>query len=170
MDIFSHSLWGGVALGRNKKKDFILAAVFSILPDMLAEGIMFLLIYIGIEGLPSFEHGHPNITEFPLYAQNFYNTTHSLVVFAALFGIVWLILRKPYMPLLAWAIHILIDIPSHSFELFPTPFLWPVSDYKFDGISWRNPEVLYTNFALLAVVYVVWFWRWRKKKSENTIL
>lgn len=161
MDIVSHGLWGGVALGRKKRSDYFYAFGFSVLPDILAEGIMFSLLYLGAPNMPSVEHGHPDITEFPIYAQNFYNTTHSLIVFAAVFAAVWLIRKKPFWPLAAWALHILMDIPTHSYDLFPTPFLWPLSDFKVDGIPWRSSLIMIPDIVLLIGVYAVWFYRSR---------
>ena len=162
MDILSHSLWGGIALGRKKKSDFIYALILSVLPDILAEGIMFSLIYLGVKNMPSMEHGHPNITEFPLYAQYFYNVTHSLIIFFIAFVIIWAIRKKPYVLLLAWALHIIIDIPTHSYELFPTPFLWPISDFKINGIPWDNSMILIPDITLLLILYTSWIYQSKK--------
>lgn len=165
MDIVSHVLWGGAALGRKKRSDFVLAAAFSLWPDFFGEGIMFLLVILGLPGMPGLEHGHPDITEFPAYAQGFYNASHSLVLFSLVFALVWLLKKKPFLPLAAWGLHVLIDIPTHSYNLFPTPFLWPFSDFKVDGIGWDRPLVLAANFSLLAVVYGIWFYRQRTRKK-----
>jgi hypothetical protein len=40
----------------------------------------------------------------------------------------------------AWALHILIDIPTHSRKHWAPKFLWPLSDVTVDGVSW--PELL----------------------------
>jgi hypothetical protein len=163
MDIVSHGLWGGIALGRKRWTDFVLAFAFSLLPDVFGEGIMFLLVLLGFGNMPSLEHGHPNITDFPVYAQNFYNATHSLIIFIAIFAAIWIIRRRPYTLLLAWALHIVIDIPTHSFRLFPTPFLWPISDFKVDGIPWDNSIILIPNIILLVMLYSFWLYKSRIK-------
>lgn len=168
MDIFSHGLYGGIALGRKKLSNYIFAFLFSILPDILSEGLIFALIFMGASDMPSYENGHPNILEFPLYAQNFYNATHSLIVFSAVFILVWIIIKRAYLPLLAWAIHIVIDIPTHSIDLFPTPFLWPVSDFKIDGIPWREPEIWLTYTAISVILYLIWYFKRKQKKQHNT--
>ena len=165
MDIFSHTLWGGAALGRKKRSDFLLAAAFSLLPDFLGEGIMFLLVLLGLPNMPGLEHGHPDISEFPAYARNFYNASHSLVVFLLVFALVWMIRKKAFLPLAAWGLHILIDIPTHSFKLFPTPFLWPLANFKVDGIGWDSPLILFPNYALLAALYAFWFFKYRSKNG-----
>jgi len=166
MDIVSHALWGGAAFGRRKRRDFLFAAVFSLLPDFLGEGIMFLLVVLGLPGMPGLEHGHPDISEFPLYARGFYNATHSLVIFSLGFALVWMARKKAFLPMAAWGLHVLIDIPTHSFALFPTPFLWPLSDFKVDGIGWDSPLVLVPNYALLVIFYSLWLCRRRKRKSQ----
>ncbi|MFH1852590.1 MAG: hypothetical protein ABIA75_09620 [Candidatus Neomarinimicrobiota bacterium] len=158
MDFISHGLWGGIALGRGNRRQFGLAALFSILPDIFSEGIMFTMVLLNLPGMPGLADGHPNITDFPHYAQIFYNLWHSLVVFAVVFGLVWLIRKKPLWIMLTWALHILIDIPTHSLELFPTPFLWPLADFKFDGIGWEHPAVLLTDIGLLFGVYLIWLY------------
>ncbi len=164
MDFVSHALWGGVALGRRSKKLFLIAAGISILPDLLTEGLFGVLYFFNIGGMPGWKNGHPNITDYPLYAQNLYNITHSLIIFAIIFGLLWLLFKKPIWIMAAWGLHILIDIPTHSLALFPTPFLWPMSDYKFDGIGWRSPYILGTDILLLLVTYFLWL---RPKLSKK---
>lgn len=161
MDIFSHGLWGGAAFGRRSRGDYFLVFVLSVLPDVLAEGVMFSLAFLKLEGMPSLKDGHPDILDFPVYAQNLYNMTHSLIVFLVFFFIVWFVRKRPLYPLAAWALHIIIDIPTHSLELFPTPFLWPISDYRFDGIGWNNPIIMVPNLILLAAIYGIWIYRKR---------
>jgi membrane-bound metal-dependent hydrolase YbcI (DUF457 family) len=161
MDVLSHGLWGGIAFGRRSRRDYLWAFGLSLLPDVLGEGVMFGVAALAGMPLPSAEHGHPNITEFPLPLQQCYNATHSLAVFAALFLVVWAVRRRPFLPLAAWGLHILIDIPTHSLALFPTPFLWPFSDLKVDGIPWHTPTVLIPNILLLLGAYV-WWWRVRR--------
>lgn len=165
MDIVSHGLWGGAALGRNSRKNYLITFGLSVLPDVLAEGVMFSLAFLKLEGMPGLDNGHPDIAEFPVYAQNFYNTTHSLVVFLMFFFIIWAIWKKPFYPLAAWAVHIIIDIPTHSLKLFSTPFLWPISDYRFGGISWDNPIIMIPNILLLGAVYGIWIYE--KKRSKG---
>lgn len=113
--------------------------------------------------MPAWDGGHPNITEFPLWAQILYSGTHSLLLFALVFLLIWAVKGKPVWLLGAWGLHIIIDIPTHSLELFPTPFLWPLSDFKVDGVDWSHPLVLGTDWLLLAVVYYLWLARIRRQ-------
>jgi hypothetical protein len=93
---------------------FLAAFSLSVLPDILAEGVMFSLAFLNAPGMPALDHGHPKIYEFPQYAQNFYNFAHSLIVFLSVFLVIWILRKQPFTLLLAWALHILIDIPTHS--------------------------------------------------------
>jgi hypothetical protein len=156
VDVVSHGLWGSALLGRGSRRRYAAAFGVSLLPDVFGEGVMFALVLLGLPGMPDLSHGHPDITQFPAYAQNFYNATHSLIVFGAVFLAVWLLRRKAPLLLLAWGLHVLIDIPTHSLQLFPTPFLWPISAVRVDGIGWRSPAILVPDILLLLVVYGVW--------------
>ena len=44
--------------------------------------------------------------------------------------------RWPHKEVAAWALHILIDIPTHSRRRWGPQFLWPLSDFVVDGVSW----------------------------------
>lgn len=156
MDFISHAMWGGVAFGRRSRKAFLAAAGISLLPDLLTEGLFGILHLMGIGDMPSWDMGHPDIVAYPMWAQYLYDGTHSLVVFTLAFFLVWILARKPVWVMAAWGIHILIDIPTHSMELFPTPFLWPLSDFKVDGVGWGNPIVLVADVLLLLAVYSLW--------------
>jgi hypothetical protein len=155
MDTLSHGLWGGIAFGRKAKRDFWLAISFGLAPDFLSFGV-FLVSSIIVGGFTFDHQGPPDLATVPSYVFTLYDITHSLIVSAVVFLAVWFVRKKPLIPMLAWPLHILIDIPTHGIEFFPTPFLWPLSDYRFDGISWGHPYIFFTNIALLALAYA-WF-------------
>ena len=159
MDFVSHALWGGIAFEQRTRKTFFIAAGISILPDVLTEGLFGGLYLLDIGNMPGWENGHPNITDYPFWAQNFYNFTHSVIVFTLCFLLIWAFVRKPVWITGTWGLHILIDIPTHSIDLFPTPFLWPLSDYKFNGTGWHNPIVFVANILLLLGAYSLWLKR-----------
>jgi hypothetical protein len=46
--------------------------------------------------------------------------------------------RWPRQEVTAWALHILIDIPTHSRRHWGPQFLWPLSDVVVDGVSWAD--------------------------------
>lgn len=156
MDFISHALWGGVAFGRKTRRAYLLAAGISTIPDLLTEGLFFVLYLLNIGGMPGWENGHPDIIAYPLFAQTLHNITHSLVIFAVVFGMLWIVSGRPRWIVAVWGLHVLIDIPTHSLALFPTPFLWPISDIRVSGIGWDSPMILAIDIILLIVVYSLW--------------
>ena len=168
MDIISHGLWGGAAFGRKNKRDFFLAFLFGFMPDFFSFGMLFIyriFLRLGASNPPDAILAPPHLP-VPIFVYNLYNITHSLIIFTLVFGIVWFLMKKPFWPILAWGLHILVDIPSHSFDFFPTPFLWPVSDFKINGISWGNPFIFFPNVVLLIIVYGFLYYK-KKKQTKN---
>lgn len=167
MDIFSHGLYGGVAFGRRSRPSYWLAFFFGIAPDFFSFGLFFALTLLGLAEHPDWRSGqHPDPAGIPGFVHALYDGTHSLVIFAAVFAIVWLILRRPLLEMLGWPLHILVDIPTHSAEFFPTPFLWPLSDYSFDGWNWSRPEIFIPNVIFLAGLYI-WFYIIRPRRQKR---
>lgn len=140
--------------------------MIGISPDVFSFGIFFVARLLGLAGESGFSSGHPDASLVPHYVQSLYNITHSLIIFAIVFGLAWFLIKKPYWPLGAWFLHILIDIPGHSFSFFPTPFLWPVSNFKINGIGWGNPIIFFPNVAILILLYII-FWYQKKQKKNN---
>lgn len=166
MDIFAHTLWANAAArtankklekkGKSLRIHPLWTGFWGVFPDLFAFSIPFIIsIYGIITGNISFDslshHGLPN--GFDL-AGTLYQYSHSLVIWTAVFIITWIISKRPRWELLGWLLHILIDIPSHSIEFFPTPFLFPISEYRFPyGISWANQWYMIINYLLLLVVF-----------------
>ncbi len=186
MDIFAHTLWAAAAAkGANKNKKIVeknkrplragWAAFWGVAPDLFAFGLpllaLFYFLIIGEVDISNFASHHFNalpesaswISTLPSFL---YQISHSLVIFSAVFLIIWAIRRRPYYEMLGWALHILIDIPSHAANFYPTPFLWPVSDFKFlYGISWGNHWYMIINYSCLLAVYTYFFWKSKKGKA-----
>jgi hypothetical protein len=77
---------------------------------------------------------------------------------------------KVYWPIFGWALHILIDIPSHK-GFYETPFLFPLSNYKFDhGVSWGHPTYMLINYSALIIAYILIYLVFRKKKNNSANL
>src|SRR6185436_705190 len=88
-------------------------------------------------------------------AHTLYNYSHSLVIWAVVFILVWVFYKRPRYELLGWVLHTLIDIPSHTLAFFPTPFLFPISDYYFShGIAWSNRWFMIINYSALLLVWI----------------
>jgi hypothetical protein len=158
MDVVTHGLWGALAFGRKGRGSFWLAFVIGLAPDLLSFGILYAAAMVGLAEKPDFSHGTPPESTIPLYVHHLYDVTHSLLVFVALFLLVWLVVKRPVWELLSWGLHILVDIPTHSLAFFPTPFLWPLSDWKFDGWQWMTPTILIPNFIALSLCYGWFLW------------
>lgn len=170
MDILSHGLWGGIALGRSSRKRYWLAFLFGVAPDLLSFGPVF-ASGLWLNGLEFFRGiGHPPAASLiPDYVHHLYSLTHSLLVFGTVFGIVWLLRGKPMLEMGAWGLHLGMDIFTHSNAFFPTPYLWPLSDAHFDGLPWTDPRIFVPNVLLLALLYA-WFFFKRKKANRADAL
>lgn len=183
MDFFSHGLWTGAlykAFNRIKKTSFnIWYAVFwGVFPDILS----FLPFFLWSSW--QFLEGH-ELSEFSFKTDEgtyrvsqhflifhvvsfFYNMGHSIFIFLLVFFCIWLFriyfFRIKTLPweLGGWLFHIVIDIATHSDRFFPTPFLWPISDWKLSGISWATQWFLILNYIAIITVYFFLFFR---KKS-----
>ena len=105
------------------------------------------------------------LPEFVFHA---YNLTHSLIVWMVLFALVWMIRKHPPWVFLAWGLHILCDIPTHSSSYFPTPYLWPLSTPFVEGILWTAPWFMMANYTALLVAYVGMFLYVRKKNLKES--
>ena len=165
MDILSHGLWGGIAFGRRNRPSFWLAFLLGLAPDLLSFGILYFAVSIGMAERPDFSHGTPPESSIPQYVHHLYNVTHSLVVFLVAFLLVWGIRKRPLWELGAWGLHLLVDVPTHSRAFFPTPILWPLLSWKFDGWQWLTPAILIPNYVLLALCYA-WVMA-RRVKARN---
>lgn len=180
MDIFSHGLWAGAgAKAVNLKKQtplrVWLAMLFGVFPDLFAFAISFVyrnwariaggtqpFVFRPGEMEPPIQNQHPLLQ----LTHALYDISHSLFVFFLVFAIVSWYFRRPIWEMGGWILHILMDIPSHSYAFFPTPFLWPISSFKVNGIPWSAPVFFWTNIALLATVYVL-LWILKKRRTKN---
>lgn len=178
MDIFSHGLWAGAAAkAANKKRENkikVWQAVFwGMFPDLFAFTPAFLVLFWllatgqmswgewpGRHGSePAATNGNPS---FALIGY-LYSFSHSIIVFILIFGLAWVLLRKPVWEMLGWLLHILMDVPTHPYSFYPTPVFWPLFGWKFDGISWAQPWFLVLDYGLLIIVY----WLLREKKTKS---
>lgn len=168
MDIFAHSLWSGFIFRKQKK--IFWPIFFGIAPDIFSFGV-YLFAFLILNGTLPFNNATDHqYTNIPQYTNFLYGVTHSFVIFAIVFLIVWFVKKKPYWPLLAWGIHIAIDVPLHSAEFFPTPFLFPVSAYRLEGVSWNNTYIFLGNYLILGFLYFSTFVIKSKRKKITTYL
>lgn len=156
MDFFAHVAWSYLFFHKTKKPWY--AILFGILPDTFSW--LFFTIYLLFKG-QTFMQAAGSIPEW-VFA--LYNITHSLFTFLFVLLIVYMIWRTIPIYIWAWPIHILIDIPTHSRDFLPTPFLWPVSEWVFPGISWGTPWFMFTNWGLITFLMVTLFIIRKQKK------
>ena len=171
MDIFAHGLWAGAdakaAKKESKKPIKVWLTVFwGVIPDLFAFVPAFIYLFyqalIVGQGF-AILRPHADIEsetvqhQVPLFdlSTALYNYSHSLVIFALVALLVWLLRKKVPWEMLGWPLHILIDIPTHSYKFFPTPFLWPVSNLEVNGFSWGTPWFMILNYGSLLALYVV---------------
>ena len=167
MDIFAHTLWttvlareGNIEAKKKNKKfkiNLFWAGFFGIFPDLFAFTIPFIFSFCKVisrqQAFGLMDERHKVADGFNL-AHTLYQYSHSLIIWLLVFFIVWLIFKRPIWELLGWALHILIDIPSHSAIFYPTPFLFPVSTYVFPyGVAWSGMYFMIINYSALLVVW-----------------
>jgi hypothetical protein len=172
MDIVSHGLWGSIAFGRKSQSSFWLAFVIGMAPDLFSFGILWVAAILGLSEKPDFSNGTPPESTIPQYVHYLYNVTHSFIVFLAVFFLVWFLLKRPLWELAAWGLHVLVDVPTHSYAFFPTPVLWPLFNWKFNGWQWMTPSILIPNFVLLSLLYA-WYlsqpYRTKRKRASRKL-
>ena len=187
MDVFSHALWGRHLTYR--RVDWRLAAAMGVLPDLFA--FIPSTIYRIFKGQASQKIDENTVTsDLPAIAWDLYQISHSFIWTFVLFLLIWgsleirlrridstdklpvgKWLKTSMSPRTAalflispWVFHILIDIPTHTINFFPTPFLMPLSDFKVDGIAWSVWWILTMNGIALLVVW----WLLKRDESQRT--
>ncbi len=180
MDIFSHAFWTYAATKTanhkiKKQLNVGLTAFYGIFPDLFSFSVPFIwaiLKVISGDPTPSGLFPRPpndqpiNNNTSPIFflIHTLYNFSHSIPIFLIIFAVVWFWRKKPIWEMSGWLFHILIDIPTHSYKFFPTPFLWPVSKWEFDGFSWSAPWFMILNYSAIVIVFLL-----LRKKSKKVI-
>ncbi|HNV87734.1 MAG TPA: hypothetical protein PKL53_02100 [Methylotenera sp.] len=158
MDTFSHALWGYGLFGY--KRYAWLAVFFGVMPDLITFGAFMLMQMI--QG--TWHIGPPPVAIIPAWLFTTYSLGHSFVICLPVIALVAL-WRKPIaFAMLAWPFHIVLDFPFHTFAYFPTPILWPIHDFKIDGISWAHWYVWLPNVAGLILLF---YYRRHQKNRQS---
>jgi hypothetical protein len=159
MDTLSHALWGYGLFGY--KRYAALALFFGAMPDLISFGA-YIFMHI-IQG--SWQPGPPPVETLPSWLLINYSLGHSFVICLPIIALVAL-WRKPIaFAMLGWPFHIVLDFPFHSFQYFPTPLFWPLSDFKIDGIPWSHWYIWLPNVAGLVLLF---YYRRRQKLRQHT--
>jgi hypothetical protein len=181
MDIVAHGLWAGAIGGALGRKFGVsrgtlwamigLAAAPDIVPMLpvvayaFAEPNSLKLVLAYATATPGLEPALPSWVS--QWTHHLHCTMHSVVVLGALTLLLWLAKCRFPMVLIGWWSHVLIDIPTHSADYYAVPLLYPISDNAFDGVSWREPWMLATNYIALIVVYV-WLYRQYRMDAQRS--
>lgn len=157
MDTFSHALWGYGLFGY--KRYAWLAVFFGAMPDLITFGAFMLMQMI--QG--TWHIGPPPVAIIPDWLFTTYSLGHSFVICLPVIALVALWRKPVAFAMLAWPLHIVLDFPFHTFAYFPTPILWPIHDFKIDGISWAHWYVWLPNVAGLILLF---YYRRRQKNRR----
>ncbi len=156
MDVLSHALWTNLAFAEAPIPVRVTAIALSVLPDLIPFTPMAVKNFVA-RRRDSAKRNHPRPRpeemRFSQWAYRAYDVTHSLIVFSLMFGGVWFWMQSVPWAMLGWLGHILVDIPTHTRAFFGTPILWPISNYKFDGISWGERWFMRLNYGGIIVMY-----------------
>lgn len=165
MEIIAHGLWAAAAAITAKRTTRARIRVgwavwWAAFPDVLAFGPSLVAgLWLRLMGGPGSVSADGHILLHAHLGLPLYQAGHSLLVFLLVFGIAVILTRRVVFELLGWLLHILIDIPTHSLDYYATRFLWPVSDFRMDGIAWWTPWFWATTYGALVCVY---FGLWTK--------
>src|SRR5215831_2414439 len=162
MDILAHALWtAGAALPVRRRLYLELSlrqAIFwGVFPDVFSFAIPAVVrIWWYLSGTTSSLLPDPKGPQHFRFVWTLYYASHSFLVLGLVFGIAWLCAKRPVWELLAWSVHILIDIPTHQ-GIFALHFLWPLSSYGLSGLRWESNWFLAANYTALVLLYS-WIW------------
>jgi hypothetical protein len=165
MDILAHALWAGVGTAlasrkfRVERRSAVLTIALAVLPDALQLLPIVWWVVFGAGSVaalnayamasPGLEPSMPPSVTF--LAHHLHCLMHSAVVAGAVTGVLWLIRRTLWIPLLGWWSHIVIDVFTHSTDYYPAPALYPITERGFDGLAWNLPWFLALNYAALSL-------------------
>jgi len=108
--------------------------------------------------------GRPVLNEMPEWVFVLYNISHSLFVAMFVILVTFIILRRVPIYIFAWPIAIVMDLLTHRRDFLPTPFLWPISDWAFPGISWGSWQFMVVNYTAICIsLFLIFFLRRHKK-------
>lgn len=159
MDILSHALWTNLLFAEAPLPVRITAIALSVLPDAIPFTPTTVRHFMSQRRPPQkpARPGDPPVgLHFDRWSHRAYDVTHSLPIWLAVFGLWYYLSGGVPWAMFGWLVHILVDIPTHTRSFFGTPFLWPFSQYKFDGISWGERWFMRLNYGSLLLMYLYW--------------
>ncbi|MEW6051963.1 MAG: hypothetical protein AB1644_12995 [Candidatus Zixiibacteriota bacterium] len=157
MDFISHALWTNLIYNQSTLPERLLATALGVAPDALAFGPLMASRWLSgkkrvMGKVDETTYDELNRT-IPRWVFRIYDITHSIPIWLVGFFLWWWLRGSVPWPAFAWLIHILVDIPTHTKRFFPTPFVWPFSSYRFDGINWGVRWFMVLNYSACIVMY-----------------
>jgi membrane-bound metal-dependent hydrolase YbcI (DUF457 family) len=143
----------------------------GVLPDLVA--FVPSSIYAFVSGIPRVNIDDNTRTEDIPIAWDIYQWSHSFTIVLILFISAWWILERrghqnakqtAWIFVIPWIAHIILDIPGHTINFFPTPFLYPFSDLMFDGVRWSTWWFFTINLVLLLGT---WYWVLKNERDQS---
>jgi hypothetical protein len=174
MDVLAHALWTApaaiAARQRFRHPIHLRWAVFwGVFPDLFSFAVPAVIrIWWYATGVAASLLPDAKSAQRLQFVWRLYYGSHSLVMFAVVFGVVWVLARRPVLELLGWGLHILIDIPTHQ-GIFAVPFLWPLSSFAIYGIRSESYWFVATNYGALLLLFSWMRVRKRRLRNEQTL-
>ena len=178
MDVLAHALWAGAGAAWLRRRELLspraaaLTVGLAVVPDVphllpVAAWTVFgggTAATVGhyAQALPGQEPSLPPMVE--LISHHLHCIAHSAVVAGVVTLLLWAVMRRPWLPLLGWWSHIVIDVFTHSADYYPSPVLYPFTREGFDGVAWNAPWFMALNYAALAAT---WLWLWRTRRAAG---
>jgi hypothetical protein len=172
VDILAHSLWagGGMALAHRHwpiaPRTMALTVALAALPDIahmlpilgwwMFGGGPVAVVQAYAVAVPGQEPALPPLVG--LWSFHLHCIMHSAIVAGVVTLALWAVLRSPWIPLLGWWSHIVIDVFTHSADFYPSPVLYPITQRGFDGLAWNTPWFLALNYAALCATGLWLLW------------
>jgi len=162
MDYVSHGFWSYIIFHRIPKP--LYAVCFGLMPDTLSW-----FVYAVYRTATGGYLGKPMLGEVPAWAFLLYDISHSLVVAGAVILLIFALLRRVPIYVFAWPIAITMDVFTHSREFLPTPFLWPISEWRFPGISWGTWWFISLNYTAIAAALIFIIFKRRSQRRASAL-
>ena len=179
MDILAHGLWAGAAAValtpgyRPQRSVWVWFVGLSVLPDLVHMLPVTGWAVFALSSADWWQYAmaspgqEPNMPEtVRLWAHHLHCVMHSALSASVVTALVWWLRGAFWLTLLGWWLHIAVDVFTHSAEFFPSPVLYPITYWGFDGMAWNRPGFMIVNYLALALVWLGLYrlaWRSRAK-------
>jgi hypothetical protein len=167
MDIVAHGLWAGAAgewLRRRSdrsRRTVAWTVVLGTVPDLISllpviawsvfQPEPWRLLSDYVMATPGAEPPLPALVD--TLSHHAHCIMHSAIIALGVTVLAWRFEPALLVPLVGWWLHIATDVPTHSSDYYAVPFLYPFTYWGVDGVAWKTPWLLVSNYAALALVY-----------------